>query len=66
MVDVAQVVRALDCGSRGRGFESHPPPCIKNSGLEKDRGFFIYRYFLISEMKFVISLFTIRKQRITL
>ena len=26
MVDVAQQVRALDCGSRGRGFESHLPP----------------------------------------
>ena len=23
---VAQLVRALDCGSRGRGFESHYPP----------------------------------------
>ena len=26
MVDVAQQVRALDCGSRGRGFEPHLPP----------------------------------------
>ena len=26
MVDVAQLVRALDCGSRGREFESHLPP----------------------------------------
>ena len=26
MVDVAQQVRALDCGSRSRGFESHLPP----------------------------------------
>ena len=26
MVDVAQSVRALDCGSRGRGFEPHHPP----------------------------------------
>ena len=25
-VDVAQLVRALDCGSRGRGFEPHLPP----------------------------------------
>ncbi len=25
-VVVAQLVRALDCGSRGRGFESHHPP----------------------------------------
>jgi len=26
MVDVAQQVRASDCGSEGRGFESHLPP----------------------------------------
>lgn len=26
MVDVAQLVRAADCGSVGRGFESHLPP----------------------------------------
>ncbi len=26
MVDVAQLVRASDCGSEGRGFESHLPP----------------------------------------
>ena len=30
MVVVAQLVRALDCGSGGRGFESHHPP-IKES-----------------------------------
>ena len=26
MVDVAQLVRASDCGSEGRGFEPHLPP----------------------------------------
>ena len=26
MVVVAQLVRASDCGSEGRGFESHLPP----------------------------------------
>ena len=26
MVSVAQLVRASDCGSEGRGFESHLPP----------------------------------------
>lgn len=26
MVDVAQLVRVPDCGSVGRGFESHLPP----------------------------------------
>lgn len=28
MVDVAQLVRASDCGSEGRGFEPHRPPKI--------------------------------------
>ena len=32
MVDVAQLVRVTDCGSEGRGFESHlPPEQIKRS-----------------------------------
>ncbi len=31
MVVVAQLVRALDCGSRGRGFKSHLPPKIKKA-----------------------------------
>ncbi len=26
MVGIAQLVRASDCGSEGRGFESHYPP----------------------------------------
>lgn len=30
MVVVAQLVRALDCGSRGRGFKSHHPPINRN------------------------------------
>ena len=29
MVAVAQLVRAPDCGSGGRGFETHQPPIIK-------------------------------------
>jgi hypothetical protein len=29
VVDVAQLVRALDCGSSGRGFESPHPPLKK-------------------------------------
>ncbi len=45
MVDVAQVVRALDCGSRGRGFESHPPPCIMDSGVKLPE-FFLPRIIL--------------------
>ena len=31
MVVVAQLVRASDCGSEGRGFETHHPPKIKNA-----------------------------------
>ena len=30
MVKVAQLARALDCGSRGRGFESPLSPFLKN------------------------------------
>ena len=30
MVDIAQLVSASDCGSEGRGFESHYPPQKKN------------------------------------
>ena len=39
MVDIAQLVRALDCGSRGRGFESHLPPKQIKPCLRQ--GFFI-------------------------
>ena len=38
MVDVAQLVRALDCGSRGRRFKSGLPPKSKNRFL-KEIGF---------------------------
>ena len=31
MVDIAQLVSASDCGSEGRGFESHYPPQKKRS-----------------------------------
>ena len=34
MVGIAQVVRAPDCGSGGRGFESHYPPQLKRQPLE--------------------------------
>ena len=33
MVDVAQLVRVPDCGSVGRGFESHLPPRKKRRQL---------------------------------
>ena len=43
MVDVVQLVRASDCGSECRGFESHPPP--SQSGIPAARllqGFFVF------------------------
>ena len=33
MVVVAQLVRALDCGSRGRGFKSRLPPILTKRSL---------------------------------
>ncbi len=33
MVVVAQLVRALVCGTRGRGFEPHLPPKISQDSL---------------------------------
>ena len=33
MVDVVQLVRASDCGSECRGFESHPPPLRKEAEI---------------------------------
>ncbi len=46
MVDVAQLVRVLDCGSEGRGFEPRlPPPILKKLQI-KSEAFFIYPTFL--------------------
>ncbi len=39
MVVVAQLVRASDCGSEGRGFESHHPP---NKKVPKFSGLFCF------------------------
>ena len=39
MVDIAQLVSASDCGSEGRGFESHYPP-QKRTGHPKGVLFF--------------------------
>ena len=41
MVDIAQLVSASDCGSEGRGFESHYPP-HKKEALHSECFFFIY------------------------
>ena len=44
MVVVAQLVRALDCGSKGRGFEPHHPPLnLKTLFRIAERGF-LYLY----------------------
>jgi hypothetical protein len=40
MVDVAQLVRVADCGSVGRGFKSHLPPCEKPDLAEEPVFFF--------------------------
>ena len=36
MVNVAQLVRALDCGSKGRGFESHLSPNVEKAIRRKN------------------------------
>ncbi len=41
MVDVAQLVRAADCGSVGRGFEPHLPPTIFER-VSEGRGSFVF------------------------
>ena len=40
MVDIAQLVSASDCGSEGRGFESHYPP-QKKEALHSECFFFL-------------------------
>ena len=43
MVDVAQLVRVADCGSEGRGFESHlPPEQNKRSKEMSQSGIFLF------------------------
>ncbi len=37
-VDVVQLVRTSDCGSEGRGFESHLPPHTEKADPAKRRG----------------------------
>ena len=47
MVNVAQLVRALDCGSKGRGFEPHLSPLQEEEFLKKkgDSSFLYLYYF---------------------
>ncbi len=41
MVDVAQSVRASDCGSEGRRFETDLPPCRGDSWIFSTASFFL-------------------------
>ena len=43
MVDVAQLVRVTDCGSEGRGFESHLPPLKAGCEVMPRIFFFVLR-----------------------
>ena len=47
MVAIAQLVRASDCGSEGRGFEPHWLP--KNKKPSVNRRFFIFILFTIHQ-----------------
>ena len=40
---VAQSVRASDCGSEGRGFETHHPPSYQKGILQKEYPFIFPR-----------------------
>ena len=42
MVPIVQLVRASDCGSECRGFESHWAP--RKSDFERSRSFFVQSY----------------------
>ena len=46
MVGVAQLVRVPDCGSEGRGFESHLPPKAKEV---HGASFLFYKHFCIQK-----------------
>ena len=48
-VEVAQLVRASDCGSEGRGFESHLPPLIFSLIMK------IIRFFLSSHTPYGVN-----------
>ena len=54
MVDLAQLVRASDCGSEGRGFEPHIPPKEK---LNKNTLFKSIFIEFLQNLLITISLF---------
>ncbi|CDN74756.1 hypothetical protein E27107_200094 [Elizabethkingia anophelis] len=49
-VVVAQLVRASDCGSEGRGFETHHPPKVKAVIYD---GFFYAQKYPFSFIKLI-------------
>ena len=58
MVNVAQLVRALDCGSKGRGFESHLSPSfsVKQEGHpSKEMSFLVFMPFYSSMYKYFLD-----------
>ncbi len=46
MADLAQLVRALVCGTRCREFESHNPPHLKKALVQ--RAFFYARRLIVN------------------
>ena len=50
MVDVAQLVRVLDCGSRGRRFEPGLPPNKKNRQAKAWR-FFLWPRWTLADIR---------------
>ena len=54
MVNVAQLVRALDCGSKGRGFEPHLSP-RKRKDLRKKILFCLYLFVCFLLPSFIFS-----------
>ena len=58
MVDVVQLVRASDCGSECRGFESHLPPKINPARFIFLQGFLFY-FPPLSFFRFITEIFTL-------
>ena len=48
MVAVVQLVRASDCGSECRGFESHLPPGKRGSSKRTSSFCFVYSYRMMA------------------
>ena len=58
MVSVAQLVRVVDCGSIGRGFESHRSPKPDKYGKVKKRYLKKYRFFVYIRFVVLVKSFT--------